>query len=118
MSTGKVVLIVGGVAVGAYVLLKLVAPSPLSRSATGPRSGTDLVGGINGIIGAATSLKGLFSSNSSSAAASAIDNPRAFEGGAYADPASQAALSKFDTDNYSASGGFMFTDTSGTFIAG
>jgi hypothetical protein len=74
MSTGKVVLIVGGVAVGAFVLLKMLAPSPLANRSA-PKSGTDLVGGINGILGAAGAFKGLFSSGSSNQAAAVIDTP-------------------------------------------
>jgi CheY-specific phosphatase CheX len=71
----KTGLIVVGVGAGAYVLLKLLAPSPIT-GATKPRAGTDLVGGISGIIGAAGALKGLFgSSTTSSQAAAVIDTP-------------------------------------------
>ncbi len=50
MSTGKTVLIAGGVVVGAFLLMKVIAPAPVVRK--GPPSTTSSLSGIVGNIAA------------------------------------------------------------------
>jgi hypothetical protein len=57
-------LVVGGVAVGAFVLLKVFAPPPAVVAR--PRSNTDTIS-LNSIIGLGTSLAGLFGGGGGSA---------------------------------------------------
>ena len=106
-TTAKTVLIVAGAGVGVFILLKVLSPSP----ATLPKqSNSSSAGTLQGLIGLAGGIKNLFSSSSSSSSGSI--NP------AYSDAASQATLRDFDSSNYTVNEGFMFTDTSGHFIAG
>jgi len=57
-DTAKTILIVGGAAVGVFVVLKLVAPSPAQQFAVAPKSNTDLIT-LGGLVGLG---KGIFDS--------------------------------------------------------
>jgi len=105
-ETTKTVLIVGGVAVGAFVLLKAIAPSP-GIAAYGKQPANTATASIQGLIGIGSALKGLFSSGGSSSS-SPSSGPTA---------ADLTAIG-FDTNNYTTSNGFEYTDSSGKFIAG
>jgi len=109
--TVKTIAIVAGVGVGVFVLVKMLAPRT-TASPTKAKSLTDLIS-LQGLLGAGSALSNFFGGSSSGPA-----NFGTFDGGAYADPLSQAALRNFDSDNYSVSNGFAFTDASGNFIAG
>lgn len=106
-GTVKTVLIVVGAGVGAFLLVKLLAPPKVATGRTQPNSATPVqLGGLAAIVGGALSMFGGGGGAPSSS------------GGAYSDPASQAAIRDFDSDNSSVSDGFIFTDRDGTFIAG
>lgn len=102
MSEGvKIALIVGGSAVGVFLLLKAMQPS--SAAAKPARAPTDTIS-LNSLIGIGTSIAGFFKGS----------------GGSSSNEPTQADLDRigFDTGNYTSSDGFTFTDSSGTFIAG
>lgn len=111
-QTGKTVLIAGGVVVGAYVLMKFLAPPPaVNRGATSSTSG--LAGIIGNVAALGSGIANLFGKSSPTSSASS-----SFDAGAYSDAATQATLRNFDSRNFTVTNGFMFTDDNGNFIAG
>lgn len=78
MTSGvKIALIVGGTAVGAFVLLRMLAPSPTLPSG-GAKNNSDLTS-IQGILGLGSSIFGAFGrSGGSSTPAAVYDTPSGF----------------------------------------
>lgn len=108
MSDGaKAALIIGGVAVGAFLIVKAIAPAP-SVVPSGTAAGNTITAFVSGIVQGFRSP-----SKASSAPANA---PLA---GISSATANAPSLPEgFDTNNYQTSNGFEYTDSSGNFIAG
>ncbi len=74
MTTTQTVLVVGGVAVGAFVLLKVLAPPPAVLAK--PKANTDTIN-VNSLIGLGGALAGLLGSSGSGSkpGAAVYDSP-------------------------------------------
>lgn len=73
MTTGKAILIVGGVGVGAFVLLQLLKPRASAPAATGaPKANTDIVF-ATGLLNFGSSLVNAYSSRNKSNPNEGID---------------------------------------------
>lgn len=103
-STVKTVLIVGGAAVGVFVLLKLLSPSPLAAAYGRQPANTGILT-TNGIAGIAAGIAGIFKGAGSSPSSSSSST-------------GPSVPANFDTSNYTTTSGFEFTDSSGNFVAG
>lgn len=114
-GTAKTLLIAGGVVVGAYVLMKVVAPT--AKVVARPSASTSSYAGIIGSLSAIGSgIGNLFSgdgggSSSSSSSPSGMLNP---QGASAADLAAMG----FDVNNVTVTDNFMYTDDLGHFVAG
>lgn len=69
-GTVKTVLIVGGVAVGVVVLVKMLGPSAIAPQSKAP---TDRIS-LNGLIGLGSALGGLFGSKGGTSAPAVVDS--------------------------------------------
>jgi hypothetical protein len=109
----KTGLIIGGAAVGVFVLLKVLAPAKAAPKSSG-FSLTSILG-TGGLGGAGSALAGLFKGGSSSG-----DSPGASLSSFAGPSASDVRAAGFNPgDSVSSTDGFAFTDnTTGGFIAG
>ncbi|HET7485837.1 MAG TPA: hypothetical protein VFJ64_10755 [Solirubrobacterales bacterium] len=104
-TTTKTVLIVSGVAVGAFVLAKALAPKPTTTNVSLFGSGgAGVLQGVFSQLGSA--IAGLTKSGSSSS--SSGNTPY------YAHPLPNG----FDATNYTVENNSFYTDASGNFVAG
>jgi hypothetical protein len=111
----KTALIIGGAAVGVYVLFKVLAPKPALPKAQ-PSLLTQIIG-TGGLGSVGSALGGLFKGGSGggSSADNLISAPISTSGAATAADLSREG---FNTGNYTAADGFAYTDASGNFVAG
>ena len=119
-GTAKTVLIVGGVAAGAFVLFKLIAPSGPAIKAPPANANTLSLKGITGLASALGSfLGGGSGGGSGGGGGGGVDSSDAYSRQIYSTPASQAALAGLRaSDSVTVTDNFIYTDPNGDFIAG
>ena len=108
MTTTQTVILVGGVAVGAFILVKMMSPTKVAPKGA-PAPNSSLQGIIGNVAAIGAGLTSLFDRSGSEVTGYTPHGPTA----------SDVAAAGFTSgSNVTVTDGFMFTDDQGHFIAG